>query len=934
MQTRIAQVLARGGDELLAAVCREMVECGGYRLAAIGEFDEAVHRTRFFACAGEDRGYVDELGARAGDWSETVFDAPVPGARQWGFSCSVSLPIVLEGRVWGSLIVFRAEAGGFCEREIRVLGRIAADIARSLESRRREAALRSAEQRILHLHRIHAVWSGINQAILRVRDGQALYREVCRIAVEQGHFPAAWIGVPDHATGEIRAAAQTGDLEEYLGAIRLNFRAESPTPGPLLTALRETRIVVCNDIANDAGFRWRETALRSGLRSVAVFPLRGGERVRGALIVYGDAPGYFGPDEVSLLEEMAADISFAIGFLEQEDRRQLAEAALAESEARFANAFQYAAIGMALVGLDGRGFKVNRAVCSLLGYAEEELLGLSYSDITHPDDLPADNEQVRRLLAGEISAYQMEKRYLHKSGRVVWGLLSVSLVRDREGRPVHFIAQIQDISARQEAIEKLQHSEERYRKLTDNFPLGTVATYNRDLRITFAGGAVLRQSADGAANLLGRHFRDVSPESWDIAEPHLARAFAGETVVFEAPGPGGRTYRVTAAALYGADGGIEEVLVVSQDITGQRLAAEAIRRNEERLRRTQAVGHVGSWELDLWSGLLWGSDEAFRLYGLPYGSGEVSPAAIDACIPDAGRVRQRVEELIAGAADPGLEFEVRPADGSPPRILKSVGELLRNAEGEPVKVIGVVQDVTERKQAEDAVLRSRQQLRALSARLETLREEERTRIAREIHDELGQMLTGIKMDLRWVERRLDEPGGDPRLHPILDKLADAGELTDTTVRTVQRIAAELRPGILDKLGLPAALEYEAEQFRRRTRIACRLRVPSGAPRLRPQAATAFFRIFQEALTNVSRHSAATAVEAEFRVGADECRLEIRDNGKGITASDLARPSSLGLLGMQERARLLGGDVSFAARSAGGTVVTVVIPAAGGPKEAL
>jgi signal transduction histidine kinase len=173
--------------------------------------------------------------------------------------------------------------------------------------------------------------------------------------------------------------------------------------------------------------------------------------------------------------------------------------------------------------------------------------------------------------------------------------------------------------------------------------------------------------------------------------------------------------------------------------------------------------------------------------------------------------------------------------------------------------------------------------------------------------------------------RLDEFGDDRRVSPILDKLIATAELIDATVKTVQRIAAELRPGNLDKLGLPMALQYEVSRFKERTGTDYQLLLPNEEPPLRPEATTAFFRIFQEALTNVARHAHATTIEIEFRVEADDCRLEIRDNGRGITGVDLAKPASLGLLGMQERARLLGGDVMFTSRPGGGTVITVRIP---------
>ncbi len=237
---------------------------------------------------------------------------------------------------------------------------------------------------------------------------------------------------------------------------------------------------------------------------------------------------------------------------------------------------------------------------------------------------------------------------------------------------------------------------------------------------------------------------------------------------------------------------------------------------------------------------------------------------------------------------------------------------------------GITLDITERKQAEEALRLSREQLRALSVHLQSLREAERTRIAREIHDELGQMLTGLKMDVHWAENRLEELK-DARLNPILDKLVAATEVADATITTVQRIATELRPGVLDRLGLMMALRHEIDQFQQRTGITCQWAMPEEEPEVSPEVATAFYRIFQETLTNVVRHAAASTVQIVFRSSDGWFTLEIRDNGKGIGDDALASPHALGLLGMQERSHLLGGTVTFHHEATGGTLVIVRLP---------
>lgn len=295
---------------------------------------------------------------------------------------------------------------------------------------------------------------------------------------------------------------------------------------------------------------------------------------------------------------------------------------------------------------------------------------------------------------------------------------------------------------------------------------------------------------------------------------------------------------------------------------------------------------------------------------------------------DAPEVVAYVQRCLAGE-EPSFfkEHRILWPDGSV-HWVQARGEITFDPDGKPLRMLGVGTDITERKHREEELQRSREQLRALAARQDTLVEEERTRISREIHDELGQMLTGIKMDLRSVERRLDEQfSDDPRVNPLLDRLAAAGELADATMQSMQRIAADLRPGMLDRLGLGAALEYEAARFTERYGIPCRVWLAEPPPPLSAKVSTMLFRIFQEALTNVARHSGASAVEVEF---SDDhgCCLEIRDNGRGLAATDLMGSASLGLAGMRERARLIGGEVAFTPRPGGGLIVTARAPCLG------
>jgi len=253
-----------------------------------------------------------------------------------------------------------------------------------------------------------------------------------------------------------------------------------------------------------------------------------------------------------------------------------------------------------------------------------------------------------------------------------------------------------------------------------------------------------------------------------------------------------------------------------------------------------------------------------------------------------------------------------------------------DAGGALTSILAIARDITERKRAGEALRNSHAHLRALSARLQSVREEEATRISREIHDDLGQNLTGLKMDLLRAERKIEELESSPAVNLILDTIISATELVDGISSSVQEIAADLRPPMLDKLGLGAALQYEARRFQDRTGILCETRLPETEPKLSAEISIALFRIFQECLTNVVRHAQATKVEAELEVEAGFAVLSLRDNGKGITKADIANPQSLGLLGIAERAGLLGGEAVLEDRPGQGTNVTVRIPMTGVP----
>jgi len=260
--------------------------------------------------------------------------------------------------------------------------------------------------------------------------------------------------------------------------------------------------------------------------------------------------------------------------------------------------------------------------------------------------------------------------------------------------------------------------------------------------------------------------------------------------------------------------------------------------------------------------------------------------------------------------------------------LRDEATAVRNGLDEPEFLQGIMFDVTDQKRFEEQLKSSHERMRELAAHIEGVREEERTRIAREIHDELGQALTGIKIDLAWMNKKLQIHDRATQTDLLLKRITAMKDTIDTTVQVVRKISAELRPGILDGFGLPAAIEWQASEFQDRTGIQCQLSAIPEDLDLEERPSSAIFRIFQELLTNIVRHANASMVDISLRKRRGMLILEVQDNGRGISENEKFKANSFGLLGVRERVALLGGKSSIKGVQGQGTTVTIRIPLPG------
>jgi len=265
-----------------------------------------------------------------------------------------------------------------------------------------------------------------------------------------------------------------------------------------------------------------------------------------------------------------------------------------------------------------------------------------------------------------------------------------------------------------------------------------------------------------------------------------------------------------------------------------------------------------------------------------------------------------------------LEFPCRRKDGRDIECTISAARIGKDLKEKSIVII--YEDITERKQAKNELEQSQEQLRKLTAHLQSVREKERTLIARELHDELGQLLTALNTETVLLSKKIP-----PENKALLDRTDSMTKLIDMTMQTLKRIYMSLRPGMLDHLGLTVSIGWQAEEFEKRTGIPCQIKVHPEDMSLDPDLSTTLFRIFQETLTNISRHADATVVQAQLKATAKKVQLTVKDNGRGITTDQRHKPHSFGLLGIRERVANWGGEVKITGQEGKGTTVHVTIP---------
>ncbi len=622
--------------------------------------------------------------------------------------------------------------------------------------------------------------------------------------------------------------------------------------------------------------------------------------------------------KAQLIEELAA-LRKRVAALEASatDRGRTGDG-LRESEERYQTLFEQSHDAIYISATDGTLLDVNQAAFDLFGYTREEMTRPKAAEL-YVDANDRERFQAKIEADGSVSDYVVRLR--KKNGMEMECLLTSTARRGSDGEIVGYQGIVRDVTVQRLMENALRLSEERFRAVFE-----------------FSGVGAAIASPDGKVFQTNRAFQEMLGYTGDELREHTfaelthpddreASLQVLSDLVERRAGPISIEQRycskdgrilwatTTASVMRVAGGEVKYLIVMVRDITGRKRAEEALRKYE----------FMVSTSKDLMAFV--DPTYTYRAVNAAYCGahrktqeetlGHTVVSVVGQKLFET-TLKPNLDRCLAGER---LQFEFwwdSPALG--PRHVDARYDPFYDADSSVSGVVVVIRDDTDRQLSQDALRTSRERLRNLAARLHAVREEERAMVAREIHDELAQALTGLKMDLSWLMERLP---GDAT--PLLERAHAMASLIDTTIGDVRQLSSRLRPAILDDLGLEAAIEWQAQEFASRTGVELELKLELIEVGLDRDRATAIFRILQETLTNVARHAEATCVEIRLGVKDGTVVLKVQDDGKGITEDALASTQSIGLIGMRERAGALDGRVDIHRVVAGGTAVTLRLP---------
>jgi PAS domain S-box-containing protein len=626
-----------------------------------------------------------------------------------------------------------------------------------------------------------------------------------------------------------------------------------------------------------------------------------------------------------VIRNASSQITGLRGTVQDITERKRVEEELHESEEKYRYMFANNPQPMWIYDLETLAFlEINSAALQHYGYSREEFLSMTLKDIRPQEDIDALLKDVE-LTTKEYNRAG-EWRHLKKSGEIINVEIISHIVtfKDRKARHV----MVNDITERKQAEEALRASEARYRHLFDASPDGIVVIAF-DGSIKSANIAQARMYRyDSPHDLIGVHATElVAISSRDYSAQILQRRLNGEDippVEYELVRKDGTTFfgETSATILQGADGTVSGYICTTRDTTERNRIQEALHMSSLYTRSLIEVSLDPLITIST-NGKVMDVNKATE-FVTGVSREQLIGSDFSDYFTEPEKAREGYRNVFKDGSIRDYALAIRHKSGQVTEVLYNAA-IFSNDAGDVQGVFAAARDITEHKRVEAELRIFHNELRMLANHLQNIREEERMRLAREFHDQLGQSLTALKMDLSLLLRMISDEKQDVQRNLVADELRSMQKLVDETINMIWVIIAGLRPQMLEDLGLVTTLEWEAKQFESRTGISCELKSSAGDIQMDSNKSIALFRIYQEALTNVARHANATVVKSVLKREHEMLVLEIKDNGCGISIDRKSKPESFGLIGMRERALALGGSCEISGSPGEGTTVLVRLP---------
>jgi PAS domain S-box-containing protein len=623
--------------------------------------------------------------------------------------------------------------------------------------------------------------------------------------------------------------------------------------------------------------------------------------------------------KVAPLREPDGTISGAVMSGRDITARYGAERALRESEERFRSYFELGLIGAAITSPTKGWIEVNDEICRMLGYERSQLLLMTWAELTHPDDLAADVAHFNRVLAGEIDGYAIDKRFTRKDGRVIDVTISVKCLRGADGSVDYFVALLQDITERKKAQQALAEQAIRYKTLMET-SADSIYILDEQGDLKEANAAFLSRRGYTAAEATTLHVADWDAQWTRTQLQERLRTWVDGGSVFETQ------HRCKDGSIFDVESCVTRVR-----IAGQVLFFCVARDITERARFRQIAENISEvfW---IWTAtpgearLLYVSPAYEAVWGRSCESLYASPNSWKEALHhhDKERVLAEIANLDVETMDELTYRIVRPDQSI--RWIRDRIFPVRDVTGVVVRLAGIAEDITKSKEAEEEIRKANRQLRNLARLRIQEQEDERRKLSRELHDQIGQSLTAAKINVEALR-----PTTSPAL---VGRLEETAAILDQLLGQVRQISLDLRPPMLDDLGLVPALRSFIDEQGRRASVAVRFSAEHIPEKLDPEIQITCFRIAQEAITNAVRHAKATQLDIALRCARGKhLRLLARDNGIGFDAqATQAQAVDLGLIGIKERAALVGGRAKIISSPREGTTIDVSLPLAFRPER--